>query len=121
MTERQCCVCGCTDITACRERDGSPCCWVNDELCSACEEVIIDDVVIQVGEERRRQDLRWGGPESDDRNSYDDWDRHIRRLHDETLRARLRNDPAEYRRTMIQVAALAVAAVQAHDRKMEGA
>lgn len=34
--DRQCRICGCTDIGACTEADGSPCCWADDDLCSAC-------------------------------------------------------------------------------------
>ena len=119
MTERTCAVCGCTDITACLERGGDPCCWVDDELCSACEEVISDDVLREVGEERRRQDLRWGGPELDDRYSPADWREIVDRLLDEADDASCGDDDAqaEYRRVMLQVAAVAVAAVQAHDRK----
>ncbi len=28
--------CGCTDWNACIEPDGWPCCWVEENLCSAC-------------------------------------------------------------------------------------
>ncbi len=35
---RRCRVCGCTDddCSGCIERTGHPCCWVEDDLCSAC-------------------------------------------------------------------------------------
>lgn len=33
---RRCHKCGCTDLAACVDRDG-PCCWVDDNLCSACQ------------------------------------------------------------------------------------
>ena len=36
MSVQTCRVCGCTDFDACIEADGFPCCWVEDELCSAC-------------------------------------------------------------------------------------
>ena len=36
MSVRSCRVCGCTDFNACIEPDGFPCCWVEEELCSAC-------------------------------------------------------------------------------------
>ena len=32
---RTCRQCGCTDVRACRVA-GVPCCWVQDDLCSAC-------------------------------------------------------------------------------------
>lgn len=35
---RRCRVCGCTDITACVDEDGSPCAWVDDDLCTLCDE-----------------------------------------------------------------------------------
>ncbi len=35
--ERKCRVCGCTNAKACIA-DGVPCRWVEDDLCSACEE-----------------------------------------------------------------------------------
>ena len=120
-TDFTCCICGCTDITACHGRDGLPCYWFDDNLCSACEEVISDDVVREVGEERRRQDLRRGGPENDDLKENYDWAVLIQRLEGEAFSARARNDFAEYRRVMIQVAAVAVAAVQSIDRLTEGA
>lgn len=31
-----CRVCGCTDFSPCVEADGFPCCWVEQDLCSAC-------------------------------------------------------------------------------------
>jgi hypothetical protein len=34
--ERSCRVCGCTDLSACVDEDG-PCCWVDEDLCSACQ------------------------------------------------------------------------------------
>ena len=36
MNVPSCRVCGCTDFNACIEADGFPCCWVEDDLCSAC-------------------------------------------------------------------------------------
>jgi hypothetical protein len=32
---RQCRVCGCTDLQAC-DVAGVPCCWIEEDLCSAC-------------------------------------------------------------------------------------
>ncbi|MDE0165218.1 MAG: hypothetical protein OXL36_08995 [Bryobacterales bacterium] len=36
MSVRSCRVCGCSDLDACIEPDGFPCCWVESDLCSAC-------------------------------------------------------------------------------------
>ncbi len=33
---RSCRVCGCTDISACVAPDGTPCHWVEPDLCSQC-------------------------------------------------------------------------------------
>lgn len=38
MTERKCRVCGCTDLQACQVA-GVPCCWIEEDLCSACAPV----------------------------------------------------------------------------------
>jgi hypothetical protein len=37
--ERRCRKCGCTqsDCSQCIEKTGSPCSWVEEDLCSACE------------------------------------------------------------------------------------
>ncbi len=44
MTDRQCRICGCTDITACQHDDGTPCAWVDDDLCSVCHDAEIASV-----------------------------------------------------------------------------
>lgn len=37
MTMQKCRVCGCEDLNACwDERSGTPCFWVEEDLCSAC-------------------------------------------------------------------------------------
>ena len=36
MNIPSCRECGCTDADPCIEDDGFPCCWVEDNLCSAC-------------------------------------------------------------------------------------
>lgn len=38
MIIRECRVCGCTDITACVHDDGSPCAWVDEDLCTVCDD-----------------------------------------------------------------------------------
>ena len=35
---RTCGFCGCTDISACVHEDGTPCAWIDDDLCSVCDE-----------------------------------------------------------------------------------
>lgn len=36
MIGQKCRECGCTDITACLHDDGSPCAWMDDDLCTVC-------------------------------------------------------------------------------------
>ena len=40
--ERKCRVCGCTEVdcSQCIEKTGEPCHWVEEDLCSACQEPI---------------------------------------------------------------------------------
>lgn len=40
--ERQCRVCRCTDITRRLRDDGSPCCWMDDDLCSVCHDQLAE-------------------------------------------------------------------------------
>lgn len=53
---RKCRMCGCTDLAACLHADGRPCCWVEDDFCSACDEKLtnftfaIDDLARFTGE-----------------------------------------------------------------------
>lgn len=75
----------------------------------------------EIAEERARQDSKWGGPQIDDcrktpecwcqdLEAYIVWARQMNRM----------GSPEKYRRRMLQVAALAVAACESFDRK-EGA
>ncbi|MCC6419517.1 MAG: hypothetical protein IT429_14890 [Gemmataceae bacterium] len=77
----------------------------------------LESVLAEVREERQQQDARWGGPEHDDRHSPWDWVaitvRHLGLAAEDGGQG---VDPVRYRRQMIRVAALAVAAVEALDR-----
>src|ERR1051325_5960882 len=78
----------------------------------------------QIVEERRRQDAQWGGPEHDDHHSRREWlgfiDEHVTRARKALGRASRVNmslrDADEYRKQLVEIAALAIAAVAAHDR-----
>lgn len=67
----------------------------------------------EIDAERDRQDVKWGGPDHDDEHDISDWMGYIHRYtrtgteksHDKTTRERL-----------IIIAALAVAAIESHDR-----
>jgi hypothetical protein len=64
--------------------------------------------------ERQRQDVKWGGPEHDDRHLVGDW---VGLLDDRVHLLYSDNEAGPgYRRRLVQVAALAVAAVEAFDR-----
>lgn len=81
-----------------------------------------EGIVLDIFAERDRQDAQWGGPEHDDGHTAHDWLRYIghqaQRAHDETLsddRTQL-VDPEHYRQRLVKIAALAVAALESHDR-----
>jgi hypothetical protein len=65
----------------------------------------------EILDERLRQDSKWGGPSHDDHHTPDDWEQFI---YD-----RIRRLPSEkpFRHRMIEIAALAIAAVESYDRK----
>lgn len=71
----------------------------------------VDRVLAEVREEREAQDVQWGGPEHDDGHTITDWQRF---LHERVLR--LGDAGVSDRDLLIQVAALAVAAVESYDR-----
>lgn len=73
-------------------------------------------VIEQVIAERDRQDARWGGSAHDDTHSWDDWARFI---DDRNVAAKRLGplNPAFARERLIQIAALAVAEVEAIDRR----
>ena len=66
-------------------------------------------VLLEIIEERRRQDKQWGGPKHDDEHSANDWRDFLR----EHIKKSCSGD---YRYQMIRVAALAIAAIESHDR-----
>ena len=66
--------------------------------------------------ERNVQDLKWGGPETDDHWTALDWHEMIADYNGWARRMMTMNSPQKARRRYIQIAALAVAAVEALDR-----
>lgn len=75
-------------------------------------------VVAEVMAERDRQDRKWGGATHDRVHSPADWNRYIRE-HEVRAESVLAGEPIrdgdKWRQQMIRVAALAVAAIEAHD------
>lgn len=78
----------------------------------------LEIVLTQILEERRNQDKKWGGPAFDDERERTEWLSLIREHEERAKRAVSRTgDLDEYRQQMIQIAALAIAAIHAHDRR----
>ncbi len=72
-----------------------------------------------IAAERGRQDRKWGGPKHDDQKSPNDFVQHIEDYAGWARQMACMGSFEKYRRRMIQVAALAVAAVEAADRVMQ--
>jgi hypothetical protein len=79
-------------------------------------EALVTARIEAVVAERVRQDRRHGGPDHDDTHTPEDWHDILYRLLDEAEAAGRAGNGEEYVRVMIQVAAVAVAAVQSFDR-----
>jgi hypothetical protein len=69
-------------------------------------------VYAEISTERTRQDLEHGGPGHDDAHTQDEW---TWLISDHNQRA-LQGNGRFFRRQMVRVAALAIAAIEAHDR-----
>jgi hypothetical protein len=63
--------------------------------------------------ERRYQDEKWGGSEHDDTETEENWQRYIT----EYANAQGRSSSYDFRKRMVKVAALAMAAIESVDRK----
>ena len=75
----------------------------------------VRDVFDEIVKERIAQDEKWGGSPHDDMHSIFDWVKFIRYHANRAVGGRAKDD---YRKQMIRVAALAIAAIQAYDRKV---
>jgi hypothetical protein len=69
-------------------------------------------VLEDIDKERQYQEIKWG-VEFDNKNTANDWSAYISRYNGN---ASFAVSPTEWRKQMIKVAALAVAAVEAYDR-----
>jgi hypothetical protein len=72
------------------------------------------NALLDVEAEREYQDRKWGGPANDDLQAEADWLAYIAEYAGGAGRAA----NYDFRTRMVKVAALAVAAVEAHDRKL---
>lgn len=77
----------------------------------------LQTVYDEIRAERARQDVKWGGPEHDDEHTTGVWIGDVRRYADKAEDAESGGDYAKWRRRMVQIAALTVAAVESHDRQ----
>ncbi|HYH17603.1 MAG TPA: hypothetical protein VD995_03195 [Azospirillum sp.] len=74
------------------------------------------DVLSEVGSERWRQDLQWGGTSHDDAHIPADWYSFLYAQVDRLVDCTANAQP-DFRHRLINIAALAVAAAQAWDRR----
>lgn len=75
-------------------------------------------ILLEIVNERARQDKKWGGPESDDlRKTEQDWIMDISAYTAWALQMSRMGSPDKYRHRMKQIAALATAACESFDRK----
>ena len=120
MASRECRLCGCHDLAACQHPDGSPCCWADEDLCSLCHDFLGNPIFEEIVGERLRQDAQWGGQDHDDAHGQADWYDilwgHVDRLLDCGGRAL-----PDYRERLVKIAAITVAAIEAHDRRAAAA
>lgn len=78
----------------------------------------------QIEDERRHQDQQWGGPDHDDDLEYRDWDMILTRLTKAAYDAYAGDSDKgshEWRRRLIQIAAVAIAAAESFDRRWPSA
>lgn len=76
----------------------------------------LNHVYYEVANERAAQDEKWGGPAHDDRHGTAEWVAFIARHAGLAVNDGRPESLERFRRQMIRVAALAIAAVESHDR-----
>lgn len=74
-------------------------------------------VLYQIAEERQRQDQKWGGPANDDQLDALDWHEMIADYNAWARRMAAMGSLDKARNRYVQLAAIAVAAVEAIDRR----
>lgn len=84
------------------------------------EAIARENVLREVGAERRRQDAKWGGSANDDQWDASDWHEMIADYNAWARRMATMGSFDKARNRYVQIAALAVAAVEAIDRKAQG-
>lgn len=76
------------------------------------------NVYQEIQDERSRQDVQWGGHEHDDEHARHEWNGFIAHQMSAAATAVVQDDQSAWRERMIKIAALAVAAVESHDRRV---
>jgi hypothetical protein len=79
-------------------------------------ESALDKILQEIRVERERQDLKWGGPAHDDQHGMADWIDYIEQRLEVIVRHQW-SDPLRARKKFLQIAAIAIAAVESFDRK----
>lgn len=85
------------------------------------------EILNEIHAERVVQDKQWGGSDHDDQHTGSDWLNFISRFNSKAFRelcienGELKDDRVEihasYRKRLVQIAALALAAIEVYDRK----
>lgn len=91
--------------------------YTDAEVAILNKEAAMDAVLRDVANERKRQDVKWDGVFDDDQWNALDWHEMISDYNGWARRMMAMNSPDKARNRYIQIAALAVAAVEALDRK----
>lgn len=73
-------------------------------------------VVLEIETERKRQDYQWGGAGHDDHHAREEWLTFLRRQTEKAARALRDGDLAAHRHYLRNIAALAIADLEAMDR-----
>ena len=78
----------------------------------------VQGVLLEVVDERIAQDRQWGGPDHDDEHDAFEWCSYIRKqLTYVNTEAKAQGGAITFRKRMLKVAALAIAGIQASDRR----
>jgi len=82
----------------------------------------VKNVLDDIARERERQDAQWGGPNHDDGHTPRDWSVFRRKFEGRVLASIASEhmtvyEPADARNALVKIAALAVAQIEALDRK----
>lgn len=91
--------------------------------CPLCKAMVVCGppnipILTEIVEERTRQDEKYGGPEHDDAHHPCDWVFFIDRFRANAQRSADLGQMDAYRKSLVRVAALAVAALESFDRKV---